>query len=128
MKPLFTLLTVLFIATSGFSQDVVSQYEVNDTFEGQAQKLTASYDAELGLQADQRILFQKKVEEYLILSQEAKDQLKGREKLEKLYRLQLDEIADMSEILTRIQFNKYKKIRPDMQPLDVAKMAKEIKQ
>ena len=75
MKPLFTLLTVLFIATTGFSQDVVSQYEVNDTFEGQAQKLTASYDAELGLQADQRILFQKKVEEYLILSQEAKDQL-----------------------------------------------------
>ncbi len=118
MKYIVTLcLSLVFFASQ--AQEVVSSYETQDTFEAKSQKLTTYYDQELGLDADQRVLFQKKVEEYLILQQEAKDQLAGREELEKLYQLQLDEIRDMQDILTRIQWNKYKKIRPTKQALKI---------
>lgn len=99
------------------SQDVANYYESHDSSEEHAQALTKIYDIELGLRAEQKLLFVKKLEEYLLLSKEVKDHFRGKEMLDQLAILEVREIADMSDILTRIQWKRYKKIRPEIQPL-----------
>lgn len=102
-------------------QVIESRYENHDRFEKQAKELTKVYDAELGLDADQYLLFQKKVEIFLIRAQMIRDDFKGKEKLDKLYLLQKEEMAEMDDILTRIQWERYVKIRPEIQPLEQLK-------
>ena len=117
MRFLYTLILILFCTTLTNAQDIESKYDEQDTFEEAAINLTDRYDNELGFTADQRILFQKKVEAFLIRSQEVRDAHSGKEELDELYLLQQEEIAEMSDILTQIQWRKYVEIRPQIQPL-----------
>lgn len=118
----YIVLALLAIAsfTPSFSQqDPASVYDAADTFEETAQELTAAYDQELAMTPEQRILFQKKIEEYLIKAQEIKDNYTGKERINKLYRIHRREVGDMKNILTQIQWRVYDDIRPQLQPLEV---------
>lgn len=102
-------------------QVIDSRLEDGDAFEKQAKELTKIYDAELGLDAGQYLQFQKKVEAFLYKAQIVREEFEGKEKLEKLYLLQTEEMAEMDDILTRIQWQRYVKIRPEIQPLEQLK-------
>ncbi len=115
MKKLVTLL-VLFFAFTVFSQDTYFQ-KGNDKQEEKAKKLTEKYDLQLSMSGEQRLLFQKKVTEFLIRAEDVKEKYKGKEKLDLLYALQKNETAEMQDILTRPQHNLYVKIRDNLQPL-----------
>lgn len=117
MRLLSILLLVLFCSTPINAQDIESKYDQQDTFEEAAINLTDRYDNELAFTADQRILFQKKVEAFLIRSQEVRDAYSGKKELDELYLLQQEEIAEMSDILTQIQWRSYVEIRSHIQPL-----------
>ncbi len=119
MKKLLTILILCTITRPVFSQDVSSLYENHNAAEAQAEALAEVYDIELGLRAAQKLLFMKKVEEYLILSKDVKENYKGKEMLDQLAMLEIKETADMSDILTRIQWQVYKKVRPNIQPLAI---------
>jgi hypothetical protein len=116
MKRILIILTVLF----GFqmhAQDPFLQKD-SDAMEAKAKEITQKYDAELGLTAKQAILFQKKVEEFLIRRQNVNNAFTGKERLDQLLILQTNETAEMGNILTQIQLDRYKKFRPIFQPLD----------
>lgn len=110
---LFIFISTLFVR----AQDVESKYDARDTFEEEAIELTDRYDNRLGLTADQRILFQKKVESFLIRAQEVRDEYNGKLELDELYKLQQEEMGEMNDILTQIQWRRYVEIRPQIQPL-----------
>ena len=84
-----------------------------------AQDITSVYDAKLGLTGKQLPIFQDKVQDYLELSQKVKDNYEGRAELNALKELAVKESMAMQDILTRIQYNLYKKIRQDIQPIKV---------
>ncbi len=115
MKRIITIVAFL-ISITAFSQDTYLQ-NGNATAEEQAKELTKQYNDQLVMETNQRLLFQKKVEEFLISSNKVKDTYKGRDMLNKLYELRQNEIAEMGDILTRIQLDKYKQVRQDIQPL-----------
>jgi len=93
----------------------------HDAIENQAFKLTNQYNKELALDGDQYILFEKKVEEFLIRRKKIEAEYKGKEKLDLIYELQQTETAEMNDILTRPQLQVYKRIKPQIQPLEVVK-------
>ncbi|MGJ8666010.1 MAG: hypothetical protein ACSHW7_06580 [Patiriisocius sp.] len=115
MKRIITIVVFL-ISITAFSQDTYLQ-NGSATAEEQAKELTKQYNDQLVMETNQRLLFQKKVEEFLISSNKVKDTYKGRDMLNKLYELRQNEIAEMGDILTRIQLDKYKQVRQDIQPL-----------
>jgi len=116
MKKLVSIL-ILFASISVFSQDTVFQ-KSNSEAEKEAIELTQEYDLELSMTGKQRLLFQKKVEEFLIRSYKIEANLNGKEKLDLLYQLQQEETSEMNDILTRLQMKVYKKVRPIIQPLE----------
>ncbi len=115
MKKILTIL-MLFIATAAFSQDPWWQKD-SDTFEAQADKLTEQYSAELALRSKQEILFQKKIEEFLIRYDQIEQNYTGKEKLDMLYGMRKNETAEMRDILTNPQFQLYVELKQKLQPL-----------
>ncbi|GAB4164171.1 MAG: hypothetical protein Tsb0033_25280 [Winogradskyella sp.] len=105
-------------ASFGLAQDPIIQ-ENNETLENVAISITERYNDELALDAKQYILFQKKVEEFLIREEKIHDKFKGKEKLNKLYKLRKAESLEMRNILTQQQFNLYKRLKPQIQPLAI---------
>ncbi len=116
MKNLLSVL-FLFISITAFSQDPYLQNS-NEAAEKQAKEITTNYVSELGLTSQQELLFQQKVEEFLIRRNKVEAEFSGKEKLNFLFQLQQEETAEMSDILTRPQLKVYKKVKPKFQPLD----------
>jgi len=115
MKKVLILL-FLFISFSAFSQDTYFQ-NGNETLQEKAKVITDKYVNVLGLRAEQELLFRKKVEEYLVREEKIKKTTTGEAMLHKMVALRQNEAAEMGDILTRIQLEKYKEVRPDIQPL-----------
>lgn len=115
-----TLITICFISISiiGFSQDPVMQKN-NESLETIATSITDKYDDKLALDAKQFMLFQKKVEEFLIREENIHANYKGEEKLDRLYKLRKAESLEIRNILTKPQFTLYKRMKPQIQPLAV---------
>lgn len=117
MKTICTLV-IMFFTTLSFAQYPDTIYSNKETRK-MAQELTSAYDAQLGLTGRQLPIFQDKIEDYLELSQKAKDKYDGRAELDALTQLAVEESLEMKDILTRIQYNVYKRIRQDIQPVKV---------
>ncbi len=119
MKKLFLLLFV-FTTLSAFSQDPFLQKSSPQAKE-EAIKITNLYIPELALTGKQQLLFQQKVEEFLIRRYKIEAAFEGKEKLNLLYQLQQEETDEMKDIITRPQMNVYKKVKPKIQPLETVK-------
>lgn len=116
MKKIF-LLSFLFITISAFSQDPYLQ-KSNLKAEKEAKEITNKYIPELGLTAEQSLLFEQKIQEFLIRRYKIENELSGKEKLNLLYELQKTETAEINDILTRPQLEVYKQVKPMIQPLE----------
>ncbi|WP_310991892.1 hypothetical protein [Aequorivita marina] len=116
MKNLATLILLL-ISFSAFSQDPFLQNS-NPQAKKKAVEITNKYIPELGLTGEQQLLFQQKVEEYVLRRNKLKAEFSEKEKLNLLYQLQEEETADMQDILTRPQLEVYKQVKPKFQPLE----------
>ncbi|HLW33602.1 MAG TPA: hypothetical protein VKX40_15170 [Aequorivita sp.] len=112
----YVLLLCLITGIQGFSQDVYFQ-ESNPDAKARAIKLTDQYNKELALDGDQYLLFQQKVEEFLIRRDKIETEFSGKARLYMLVKLQDEENAEMHNILTRPQLELYKKIHPLIQPI-----------
>lgn len=120
-----TLITILFLLFSivGFSQDPIMQSN-DESLESIATSITDKYDDQLALDAKQFMLFQKKVEEFLIREERIHNNFKGEEKLNQLYKLRKAETLEIRNILTQPQFNLYKRLKTQIQPLAVIETKK----
>ncbi|MDC7993531.1 hypothetical protein [Altibacter sp. HG106] len=110
------LLGLLLIATGAFAQDAFLQKD-NDEMEARAEVLTQRYNEELALTPKQMTLFQKKVEEFLIRAESIRMKTEGKNEMDALAELQIQEITEMNNVLTQPQMDLYKKMRPVMQPI-----------
>ncbi|SRX56192.1 hypothetical protein [Aequorivita sp. CIP111184] len=119
MKKLFLLLFV-FTTFSAFSQDPFLQ-KSNPESKKEAVKITNSYIPKLALTGKQQLLFQQKVEEFLIRRYKIEAEFEGKEKLNMLYQLQQQETDEMNNIITLPQMEVYKKVKPTIQPLETVK-------
>ncbi len=119
MKALLSI-ALFFICVLGFAQDTFLQNS-NPQLEKQAEKIADRYNNELSLTSKQQMLFQKKVEEFLIRRDKIEKSLTGKEKLKVLFEMQQEETAEMNDILTRPQMVVYKKVKPVIQPVDKVK-------
>tara|TARA_R110002049_G_scaffold87533_1_gene221893 strand:+ start:38765 stop:39184 length:420 start_codon:yes stop_codon:yes gene_type:complete len=123
---------ILKIAILLFTTALFAQYP--DTVHGtektrkMSQEITKAYDAQLGLSGRQLPIFQNKVEDYLILSEKVKDTYEGRAELDALTELAVKETLEMNDVLTRIQYKMYKKVRQDIQPIKRVKPKVEQKE
>ncbi|MFD2550893.1 hypothetical protein ACFSQP_03595 [Bizionia sediminis] len=115
MKTILFLITCV-ITMNVFSQDPMLQKN-NLKLDEQAKALTRAYSKELALSGEQIGMFENKVEEFLIRAEKIKATYQGRQKLRMLYALQTRETAEMDNILTQPQWELYKKIKPELQPL-----------
>ncbi|QNJ98771.1 hypothetical protein [Constantimarinum furrinae] len=115
MKRIITLL-ILCIGLQASAQDLYLQHD-SDKFEEEAQEIMQRFDAELALTSKQELLFQKKIEEFLIRRNEVNSSYTGQERLDQLLILQTNQTAEMGDILTRIQLDRYKQVQPSIQPL-----------
>ena len=118
MKKIVTIL-ILVMSVTVFAQDTRIQTGGDEALEQRAIEITDAYNAELGLRAKQELLFRKKVTEFLIREEKIKATSSGRDMLNKMVALRQNEMAEMGDILTRIQLERYKKVRPRIQPLAV---------
>lgn len=119
----YVIILLLISTFKGFAQDPFFQ-KSNKKLEDRAAKITNEYNRELALSGDQILLFQQKVEEFLIRRNKIEKQYKGKEKLDLLLALQLQETAEMHNILTRLQMDVYKRVKPQIQPLEVVDVVK----
>ncbi|QAA80941.1 hypothetical protein EI546_03990 [Aequorivita sp. H23M31] len=117
MKNLF-IVALLLIGFQSFAQDPYFQ-QSNPEMKKKAIAITNEYNRELALSGEQEVLFQSKIEEYLIKREKIEEEFKGKEKLNFLHDMQEQETADMNDILTRPQMEFYKKVKPEIQPLEV---------
>ena len=115
MRLLLLLITLLFTYNIS-AQDPLVQKD-NEALEAVAIKITKIYDDQLGLDGKQYILFEKKVEEYLIREENIHNNFSGEEKLDQLYKLRKAESMEMRNVLTKPQFDLYIRIKPQIQPL-----------
>ncbi len=110
------LVLLLLITTGMFAQDPMLQKD-NEEMEARAEWLTQQYNEELALTPKQQLLFQKKVEEFLIRAESIRMKTEGKNEMDALAELQIQEITEMNNVLTQPQMDVYKKLRPVMQPI-----------
>ncbi|NND87764.1 MAG: hypothetical protein HKM28_00795 [Flavobacteriaceae bacterium] len=115
MKTIVSIL-ILFFTLTVAAQDPMLQNN-DEQLELRADSITERYVSELALGSKQELLFKKKVEEFLIRAEEIKSRFEGKEKLDMLYALSIQETREMGDILTRPQLDLYKKLKPTLQPL-----------
>ena len=113
----FIIISLLFIGVQCMAQDTFFQQSTPE-MKKEAVKITNSYNLELALSGKQQLLFQQKVEEFLIRRNQIENVLTGKEKLNYLLDMQLEETDEMMDILTRPQLAVYKKVKPKIQPLE----------
>ncbi|WP_431134069.1 hypothetical protein [Psychroserpens mesophilus] len=117
MKTKITLLILFLSLTFVNAQHYPPVSDSSQKIEEQSKDIVDAYDRELAMTAKQRALFQLKVEDYLMLRKKIESNYDGREELDALVEMQAQETLDMNDILTRIQMQLYKKIKPTIQPL-----------
>lgn len=117
MKLNITVLLLVFSLTFGFAQQYPPVSDGSPSVEKTASDIANAYDKELSMTAKQKALFKLKVEDYLIRKRKIEAQYEGREELAALTEMQAQETLDMNDILTRIQMQVYKKVKPRIQPL-----------
>ncbi|AYN68119.1 hypothetical protein D1013_12425 [Euzebyella marina] len=100
-------------------QDTYFQ-EGSKSSETWAKSLTRAYQPELVLGSDQVLLFQKKLEEFLIRENKIqKAEMSPEDKMFLLSQLADQQRAEMSNILTRPQLRRYEKVKDQIQPVSV---------
>lgn len=114
----FITTIILIFTIAGFAQDPMMQ-DNSEALEDVAVSVTERYNDKLALDAKQYILFQKKVEEFLIREEKIHKSLNGEEKLNALYKLRKAESLEIRNILTKHQFDLYKRLKPQIQPLAI---------
>lgn len=113
-----SFLSVLF-STLSWSQNPLTQDLHNLNIKEQATSLRNAYDKELILMGEQELLFENKIEEYLINAKKIRESnLSLQEKMKAYNENYNQETADMSDILSKPQYQVYKNIKPTYQPLD----------
>ncbi|SHJ11960.1 hypothetical protein [Aquimarina spongiae] len=118
MKKILTTLAILsFTIVTG--QNPFTQKSDNLKIKEEAKELAKEYDQQLGMTEDQLLQFEIKVEEYMINEKKIRDSnLNIKEKIKALKINLNKETSAMSNILTRIQYDLYKKIKPQYQSID----------
>jgi hypothetical protein len=106
---------MLLVSMSCFTQETKATLSIDE----QADRLANLYDNQLALTAKQFLLFKNELKSTLEKRRLIEQRFSGKEKLDQLVTMQAYETAAMGDILTRIQFRRYKKIKPNLQPLDV---------
>lgn len=115
MKTLF-LGILLLVTTPIFAQ--FPQVSISDPqIKMEAERITQEYDKHLGLTGIQFPLFKNKVAHYLVLANNIKNDLEGREELDALVEMQANESLAMNDILTLMQYRLYQRIKSEIQPL-----------
>ncbi|TBN06730.1 hypothetical protein EYD45_02275 [Hyunsoonleella flava] len=117
MRHIFLLLLLSFTSLA-FAQYPDTTYE-SPEIRKEAKQIVQTYDAQLGLDGAQEPIFLDKIEDYLVLTHNAKKNLDGKEELDALTSLMAKQSLDMQDILTRPQFQLYKKIWQDIQPIKI---------
>ncbi|WP_179007018.1 hypothetical protein [Winogradskyella forsetii] len=115
MKTTLFIITLLFTFNLS-AQDPILQKD-HEALQVTATKIAKTYDDQIGLDGKQFILFEKKIEEFLIKEEEIHENYEGEEKLDLLYKLRKAETMEMRNILTQPQFDLYRRIKPQLQPL-----------
>lgn len=121
MKRLLMLLSLtLYLGIqTGQAQDTFFQ-SGNANTEEQAKALTKEYQPELVMTGDQTLLFEKKLEEFLIREAQIRElDLSVADKIHLLTKLSEQQQAEMANILTRPQLRRYARINATIQPLPV---------
>ena len=112
-----TVAFLVMVSSMAVAQNPISQKTHND-LEAKAVTITKQYDEQLGLTAKQQMLFKIKVGEYLIKEQKIRQSdWSVKQKFRALRKNAKNETADMGDILTRIQYRMYKRIKPQYQPI-----------
>jgi len=117
MKKTLIIFAVMFSSILS-AQDVYTQQNT-EAHDAEAEQITKEYNKQLSFDADQFVLFEKKIEEFLIKRAKIEDRYQGKEKLDMLYRMQARETVEMKNILTRPQLKVYKRIKNEIQPIAV---------
>ncbi|WP_192461466.1 hypothetical protein [Euzebyella saccharophila] len=107
------------LVTSLRGQDIYFQ-EGNKSSETWAKTLTQAYQPELVMDGKQILQFQQKLEEFLIRENKIqKANMTPEDKMALLSELARQQRAEMSNILTKPQLRKYRKVRNEIQPIAV---------
>lgn len=118
MKSLI-FLTLMICTLSIYGQNPITQNNTNPELERIAEDLARKYDKELAMQEKQLVLFENKLVEYMIEEQKVRtSNLDTKEKVNILKYNYKAETLDMADILTRTQLDLYKKIKPELQPVE----------
>jgi hypothetical protein len=117
MKPILIVLSV-FLTISISAQDPILQ-KPEESLEVISQNIAKTYDNQIGLDGRQFILFQKKIEEYLIREEKIHKSYSGKKKLDMITKLRAAETMEMRNILTKPQFELYTKLKPEIQPIAI---------
>ena len=115
---------ILIVVTIGMTNMTMAQdgyvQNGNETAEQQALALAKAYEGELGMSAEQAVLFQKKLEEFVIRANAIKARdFSTEEKLRLLTMLSEQETAEMGTILTLPQVRRYQELKKTIQPIAV---------
>ena len=119
-------ITLFLVTTVAFAQDPYLQ-KSDEELEKIARDLTFEYNKQLALDSKQVPLFEKKVEEFLIREEKIRRSLKGKPMLDAMVKLRLQETGEMANILTQPQLDLYKRVKAELQPLDVVDVEKKKK-
>jgi hypothetical protein len=109
------LLAFLCLPLAVFSQDPEFVY-ISEIQETEAKELTRAYDKELGLTSLQETLFQEKVMEILMRTEQLTSTRTGEPQPYKLDALKKEEADAMRKILTKRQYTLYIQLRDQLQP------------
>ena len=113
------LIAIFFLSTIfSYGQNNVYQ-DSDDSAEKKAKDLAYKYDKQLGLTEKQLLSMEKKIEEFLIKEMKIREsKMTVENKIIALKQNWANESADMTDILTQPQFDLYKKLKVDYQPID----------
>ncbi len=120
MRKIYLFFTLGLLTISlGYAQDPYLQNSAG-TQEEIAAELTRAYQDDLGMTVEQAAKFRIKAEEYLIRQAEIKERdFPAGAKLALLKELSRSETAEMRNILTLPQYRAYKRLKKDLQPVQV---------
>lgn len=100
------------------AQDPYLQGDPSAAVEKKANELVEAYQPELGMNASQAVLFEKKVIEFLMRAEKIKEmEIPSSEKPFLLIKLNEQETEEMGNILTVPQLRKYARIKDRIQPM-----------
>ncbi len=118
MKSIITL-TIVLSSLLSFSQGYPPVEDAEMNTEDMALDITNKYNRQLAMNGEQIAIFKIRVEDFLVLRKEILESKEGKDQLNALVNLQAEETLAMNDVLTRLQMDVYKKIKPKIQPLKI---------